>query len=86
MAVVGNDARWNAEYQIQLCDDGRDRLINCELLPADYDQVTSAFGGHGEYVTKPDALMPAAQRAIVSGKPSCINLMIEGLAAPNIRR
>ena len=86
LAVVGNDARWNAEYQIQLRDYGRDRLIGCELLPARYDQVTSAFGGHGEYVTSADALMPAAQRAIASGKPSCVNVMIEGLAAPNIRR
>ena len=26
-----------AEYQIQLRDYGRDRLIGCELLPAHYD-------------------------------------------------
>ena len=86
LAVVGNDARWNAEYQIQLRDYGRERLIACELLPTRYDQVTAAFGGHGEYVTSSDALMPAAQRAIASGKPSCMNVMIEGLPAPNVRR
>ena len=86
LAVVGNDARWNAEYQIQLRDYGRERLIACELLPTRYDQVTAAFGGHGEYVTSADALMPAAQRAIASGKPSCMNVMIEGLPAPNVRR
>ncbi len=86
LTVVGNDARWNAEYQIQLRDYGRERLIGCELLPARYDQVTAAFGGHGEYVTSADALMPAAQRAVASGKPSCINVMIEGLPAPNVRR
>jgi acetolactate synthase I/II/III large subunit len=86
LAVVGNDARWNAEYQIQLRDYGRDRLIGCELLPTRYDQVTAAFGGHGEYVTRSEALLPATHRAIASGKPSCINVMIEGLPAPNIRR
>ena len=86
LAVVGNDSRWNAEYQIQLRDYGRARLIGCELLPARYDQVTAAFGGHGEWVTSADALMPAAQCAIASGKPSCINVMIEGLPAPNFRR
>ncbi len=86
LAVVGNDARWNAEYQIQLRDYGRDRLIGCELLPARYDQVTAAFGGHGEYVTSADALLPAAERAIASCRPSCMNVMIEGLPAPNIRR
>ncbi|MEQ1596535.1 MAG: thiamine pyrophosphate-binding protein [Casimicrobium sp.] len=86
VAVVGNDARWNAEYQIQLRDYGRDRLIGCELLPSRYDEITAAFGGHGEYVTSADTLIPAAERAIASGKPSCINVMIEGLPAPNIRR
>ena len=86
LAVVGNDARWNAEYQIQLRDYGRDRLIGCELLPTRYDQITEAFGGHGEYVTSADALLPAARRATVSAKPACINVMIEGVAAPNIRR
>lgn len=85
LAVVGNDACWNAEHQIQLRDYGPDRLIGCELLPARYDQVTVAFGGHGEYVTRADALMPAVQRAIASTKPSCINVMIEGLPAPNIK-
>ena len=86
VSVVGNDARWNAEYQIQLRDYGRDRLIGCELLPARYDEITAAFGGHGEYVTGADALIPAAERAIASRKPSCINVMIEGLPAPNICR
>ena len=86
IALVGNDARWNAEYQIQLREYGRERLIGCELLPARYDQVTIAFGGHGEYVTSADALWPAVQRASASGKPSCVNVMIEGLPAPNVRR
>ena len=30
VAVVGNDAAWNAEYQIQLRDYGPDRLFECE--------------------------------------------------------
>lgn len=86
LAVVGNDARWNAEYQIQLRDYGRDRLVGCELLPTRYDQVTAAFGGHGEYITSADALIPAAARLLAAAKPACLNVMIEGLAAPNIRR
>ena len=51
LAVVGNDARWNAEYQIQLRDYGRERAIGCELLPSRYDKVCIGFGGHGEHVT-----------------------------------
>jgi acetolactate synthase-1/2/3 large subunit len=40
--IVGNDARWNAEYQIQLRSYGRERLVGCELLPTRYDQVAVA--------------------------------------------
>ena len=50
VAVVGNDACWNAEHQIQLRTYGRDRAHGCELLPARYDQAVAALGGHGEHV------------------------------------
>jgi acetolactate synthase-1/2/3 large subunit len=86
LTVVGNDARWNAEYQIQLKDYGAERLIGCELRPMRYDLVTAAFGGHGELVTDPAELMPAAQRAIASGLPACLNVMLEGEAAPQVKR
>lgn len=86
VVVVGNDARWNAEYQIQLRDYGAARLIGCELLPSRYDAVTVAFGGHGELVTSADALPQALQRALDSGLPACLNVMIEGLPAPVMQR
>ncbi len=82
VAIVGNDARWNAEYQIQLKAYGKARLHGCELLPARYDQVAIAFGGHGEFVTEAAQLLPAVERAMASGKPACVNVMIEGLPAP----
>jgi acetolactate synthase-1/2/3 large subunit len=86
VCVVGNDARWNAEYQIQLREYGRDRLVGCELLPTRYDQVSAAFGGFGEWVTDAADVLPAAKRAIQSGLPACLNIMIEGIPAPNVKR
>lgn len=86
LAVVGNDARWNAEYQIQVRDYGRERAIGCELRPTRYDEVCAAFGGYGEDVTEAAELLPAARRALASGLPACLNVMIEGLPAPNVRR
>ena len=86
VSVVGNDARWNAEYQIQLRDFGAGRLLGCELRPMRYDAVVQAFGGHGELVTEPEAMGPAVQRAQASGLPACLNVMIEGLPAPLIER
>ncbi len=86
VAVIGNDARWNAEYQIQLRDYGSGRTIGCELLPSHYDQVAKAFGGHGESVSSVAEIGSAFQRAAESKLPACVNVFIDGLPAPNIRR
>ena len=82
VAIVGNDARWNAEHQIQLRDYGENRTTGCELLPTRYDQVVVALGGHGEMVDTIAALPSAIERALASGKPACINVMTESVASP----
>ena len=86
IAVVGNDARWNAEYQIQLRQYGAERAKNCDLLPSRYDRVAEALGGFGALVSTAADLPDALDRAYLSGKPACINVMIESVAAPIIRR
>ncbi|MBV9248273.1 MAG: thiamine pyrophosphate-binding protein [Acetobacteraceae bacterium] len=86
VAVVGTDARWNAEHNLQIRDYGAGRAHGCELLPARYDRVAEALGGHGELVEQPSQLQGAVQRAVASGKPACINVMIESIAAPVVRK
>jgi len=86
VAIVGNDACWNAESQIQKRDYGADRMHGCGLLPARYDQVVSALGGHGELVDRIDDLVPAVERALASGKPACVNVQVESIAAPVVRK
>ncbi|WP_233235612.1 thiamine pyrophosphate-binding protein [Bordetella sp. LUAb4] len=86
VVVVGNDARWNAEYQIQLREYGAQRTVGCELLPTRYDLVTQAFGGHGSLVTMAEAVTPALAQARGCGLPACVNIMIEGLPAPVVKR
>jgi acetolactate synthase I/II/III large subunit len=85
VAVLGNDALWNAESQIQLREYGRERMHGCELTPARYDLAVAALGGHGEFVERAEDLGGAIERAMASGKPACINVMIESIAAPVIR-
>jgi len=82
VAVVGNDATWNAEYQIQLRAYGAERARGCELLPTRYGAVAAAMGAHGEDVVSFDELKPALTRAAAAGKPACVNVMIERVAAP----
>lgn len=86
LLIVGNDACWNAEHQIQIREYGQERVIGCELLPTHYEKVCAAFGGFGELVTEKEQVLPAAYRAIASKLPSCLNIMIDGVPAPSIRR
>jgi acetolactate synthase I/II/III large subunit len=85
VVVLGNDAGWNAEHQIQLREYGRERAHGCELLPTRYDLVVEALGGYGELVTRAADVGPAVERAIASGKPACVNVMIDGVPAPTYR-
>ena len=85
--VIGNDFRWNAEHQIQLRDYGPDRLIGCDLAPsARYDLAAAGLGCHGEHVTDPTGLDAALSRALASGRPACLNVEIDGVAAPMFSR
>ncbi len=83
VAVVGNDACWNAEHQIQLRQYGPARALGCEMSSGvRYDQVVAPLGGHGEHVTRLADLPGALDRALRSDKPACVNVMIERVAAP----
>lgn len=86
IVVVGNDARWNAEYQIQLRDYGASRAHGCDLLPSRYEKLAEALGGYGESVSNAADLGPALARAFDSGKLACINVAIESVASPVVRR
>jgi len=86
VAVVGNDACWNAEYQIQLRSYGAPRALGLNLLPARYERVAAGFGAHGEYVERPAELAAALERAAGAGRAACVNVMIERLPAPVFRR
>ncbi len=85
VAVVGTDARWNAEYNLQVRDYGPNRTFGCELLPTRYDLVVAALGGHGELVQSADEMPGAIERSLASGKPACINVMIESIPSPVVR-
>lgn len=82
VAVVGNDACWNAEYQIQLRAYGPKRAHGLDLLPTKYGAVAAAMGAHGEDLTEFSQLRAALARAVAAKKPALVNVMIERAAAP----
>ncbi len=86
IAIVGTDCRWNAEYNLQVRDYGPNRTHGCELNPTRYDLVATALGGHGELVENAADLAGAIDRSLASGKPAVINVMIESIPSPVIKR
>jgi acetolactate synthase-1/2/3 large subunit len=81
--VIGNDAGWGQMRTPQLMLFGEDRSVGTDLSPAArYDLLAESLGGHGERVTEPDRIRPAILRALDSGRPAVVDVMLDprGLA------
>ncbi|MFN2463772.1 MAG: acetolactate synthase [Candidatus Dormibacteria bacterium] len=73
VAIVGNNAAWGLEKHPMEMMYGWS--VAAELNPAArYDQVVTALGGHGEYVTDPAEVGPAIDRAFAAGLPALVNV------------
>jgi acetolactate synthase-1/2/3 large subunit len=78
--ILGNDAAWGIDRQIQLGLYGRP--VATELLPARYDQVVQGLGGYGEFVERAEDLRPALERALAAGKPALVNVVVQRAISP----
>jgi acetolactate synthase-1/2/3 large subunit len=58
--------------------------VACDLSATRYDLIVEGMGGHGEFVEKPEDLGPAIQRAIDSGRPACVNVMLDPEVGPSL--
>jgi acetolactate synthase-1/2/3 large subunit len=78
VSVVGNDRQWGQILVGQRAMYGKDRIIASELGDnCRYDKIVEGMGGHGEYVTDPNEIRPAIERAFASGKPACVNVIMD---------
>lgn len=78
VSVVGNDRQWGQIAVGQKAMYGKERAVASALGDeCRYDLIVAGMGGHGEYVTEPDQIGPAIQRAIDSGKPACVNVIMD---------
>jgi acetolactate synthase-1/2/3 large subunit len=81
IGIVGNNAAWNQIRYGQIARYGKEKGDIANLLaPTRYDRVVEALGGYGEHVTQPKDIRPALERARESGKPACVNVMVD----PNV--
>jgi acetolactate synthase-1/2/3 large subunit len=59
------------------------RHIGVDYAPVDYAAAARAFGAHGERVVKPEEVEPAIRRALESGKPAVLDMVVDpGELAP----
>ncbi len=82
VVIVGNDAGWGLERELQSFATGGGPTVACELQWARYDLIMKAFGGGGETVERLDQVRPAVERAFASGVPYCLNVKIRGVRSP----
>ena len=80
VAILGNDAAWGIDRQIQLQVFGKP--VVTDLLPTRYDKVVEGLGGYSEHVEDPADLAPALRRAFDSGRPSLVNIEVQRGISP----
>jgi acetolactate synthase-1/2/3 large subunit len=77
ICVIGNDGQWGMIERGQKRMFGEDRLVAHSLPDRPYEQMVTALGGYGERVEDPEQIRPALERARDSGKPSCLNVILD---------
>ena len=80
VAILGNDAAWGIDRQIQLGLYGRS--VATDLLQTRYDQMVQGLGGYGEFVEHPNDLEPALQRALAAQRPTLLNVAVQRAISP----
>ena len=77
--VVNNEGNCGAFMQKAFFPEGGERVTMFQR-GIRYENIMSAFGGHGEFVDRPEQLKPALRRAMASGKAACVNVQVDPYA------
>ena len=75
--VIGNDGAWGEIRVPQVGIYGDEGEIATRLAPSRYDRLCEVFGGHAEYVERPSEIAPALERALASGQPAIVNVLLD---------
>lgn len=65
-----------------------DQIVYADFEACRYDQLATALGAHGEYVTSADDLRPALERARDCGGPAVVHVQVDNVEhmwAPGLR-
>ena len=76
IVIIANDCAWGMIKGGQkLVYDGR--YIGVDLSDARYDKLAEALGCYGERITEPGQIRPALQRAVDSGLPAVLDVVMD---------
>jgi len=76
--IILNDSCWGMikNSEAKKAAPGKE-FVGLYLRDVRYDKVMEALGGYGEYVTKPEDIGPAIDRAMAQDLPSVVNVMTD---------
>jgi acetolactate synthase-1/2/3 large subunit len=77
VVVVFNDKAWGMCKHGQEMTRGKGQTVATELGLVHYEKAAEGLGAYGELVEKPADIVPALERAFRSGKPACLNVLID---------
>ncbi|MBI2939434.1 MAG: thiamine pyrophosphate-binding protein [Chloroflexi bacterium] len=78
VAVVADDCAWGIVVSGQQSQYGPEGVIASRLGPVRYDLVAEGLGALGLGVGRPEEIAPAVARGLASGRPTLIQVPIEG--------
>ena len=80
VCVIGNDGCWGmiknnmGGYYVNRINKD---IVGCDLPFKNYEKIVETMGGHGEFVENPSDIVSAMERAFASGKPACVNVLVD---------
>ena len=82
ITVVLNNKAWGMCVHGQQAMFGDNRLVVTQLAEARYEVVAEGFGCDGEMIEDLADVGPAIERAVASGRPACLNIIVDLSAVP----
>lgn len=77
LTIILNNRAWGMSIHGQEAMYGRNAHVITELADTNYHTVAQAFGCYGERVDCLQDVGPAVERALASGKPACLNVVVD---------
>jgi len=74
--VIANDRQWGMIKASQMANYDA-RYIGVDFTDIRYDEIARACGCWGERVEDPKGIIPALERAVASGKPAVLDVIVD---------